>query len=524
MSASGEPTGPRVVAVRAPEIRMRGISKRYGPTVANDNVDLELDPGEIHVLLGENGAGKTTLMEILYGFLLMDRGEIEVAGQVVPITSPHTALELGIGMVHQHFMLVSSFTVAENVVLGAGSPANMKYPRRKLEEEVQEAADRYGLDLRAEQRSGDLGSDGQQRIEILRLLYRGARVLVLDEPTASLGPKQIESLFATLRSLAAGGHAILMVTHKFSEVLHIADRVTVLKQGRRVLSAVRGELDGRTLALAMTGEEMPKPPPKVAARSGAKRVLEVEGLEVAGSGDADALRGVSFHVDGGEILGIAGVAGNGQLEIEEALGGVRRIKGGRVLVAGEEVTGAQPRDLHRAGVGVIPSDRRSWGVVLDMSLAENLGLAAVPQGRFTHRGILSWRALRAHAQELLEAFDVRPADPDAPAHALSGGNQQKMVLARELARRPRVLIAANPTQGLDIRAMNYVHRRLVDARAAGGAIVLISQDLEELLTLCDRVIVLYRGSVVYESPTESISMNALAMAMGGGSAQDRDAA
>jgi ABC-type uncharacterized transport system ATPase subunit len=523
MSATVEPSDTPVDVVRAPVIRMRGITKRYGPTVANDNVDLELDPGEIHVLLGENGAGKTTLMEILYGFLLMDSGEIEVAGQVVPITSPHTALELGIGMVHQHFMLVSSFTVAENVVLGAGSPANLKYQRRRLEEDVQAAADRYGLDLTAEVRSGDLGSDGQQRIEILRLLYRGAKVLVLDEPTASLGPKQVESLFAALRSLAADGHSILMVTHKFSEVLHIADRVTVLKQGRRVLSAVRGELDGRTLALAMTGEEMPTPPPKEAVPDGAKQVLQVEELEVEGRGDADALRDVSFHVDAGEILGIAGVAGNGQLEIEEALGGVRKITGGRVLVGGQDVTGAHPRDLHRAGVGVIPSDRHEWGVVLDMSLAENLGLAAVPQGRFAHRGVLSQRSLRAHAKDLLEAFDVRPADPDAPAHALSGGNQQKMVLARELERRPQVLIAANPTQGLDIRAMNYVHRRLVEARAAGGAVVLISQDLEELLTLCDRVIVLYRGSVVYESATERISMNALAMAMGGG-AQDRTAA
>jgi simple sugar transport system ATP-binding protein len=253
-------------------------------------------------------------------------------------------------------------------------------------------------------------------------------------------------------------------------------------------------------------------------------VLEVEGLEVGGTGDADALRGVSFSVRSGEILGVAGVAGNGQQEIEEALAGVRRIKAGRVRIAGEDVTGSQPRELKRAGVGVIPSDRHAWGLVLDMTLAENLSLAAVPQGRFVRRGVLRWRSVRAHARALLEDFDVRPADPDAPAHALSGGNQQKLVLARELERQPRVLIAANPTQGLDIRAMNYVHRRLVDARAGGGAIVLISQDLEELLTLCDRVIVLYRGSIVYESATESVSMDALAMAMGGGKAQEREAA
>jgi general nucleoside transport system ATP-binding protein len=518
---SAEPT---VEQVKAPRIRMRGITKRYGPTVANDGVDIDLEPGEVHVLLGENGAGKTTLMEILYGFVPLDEGEIEVGGDVVEIGSPHDALALGIGMVHQHFMLVPTFTVAENVVLGAGSPANMTLPGRRLRDEVQSAADRYGLALSATSRSADLGSDGQQRIEILRLLYRGARVLVLDEPTASLGPKQVESLFHTLRSLAGDGHSVLMVTHKFSEVLEIADRVTVLRRGRRVMSAPRGEFDGRRLAISMTGEEAPQLPPKSAAPAGAAAVLTVEGLTVAGRGEADGLHDVGFTVHEGEILGIAGVAGNGQQEVEEALGGVRKIEAGRVVIAGEDAAGLSPRELHRLGVGVIPSDRHAAGLVLDMTLAENLGLAAIPQGRFVRRGILHSRALRQHARTLLEEADVRPSDPNALAYSLSGGNQQKVVLARELEREPRVLIAANPTQGLDIRATNYVRRRLLESREAGGAIVLISQDLEELLSLSDRVVVLYRGNIVYESRVEELSMDDFAVAMGGGRSEPQVAA
>jgi len=510
--------------VRAPRIRMRGITKRYDLTVANSGVDLDLEPGEIHVLLGENGAGKTTLMETLYGFVQMDEGEIEVGGEVVAIHSPHKALELGIGMVHQHFMLVPSFTVTENVVLGAGSPANMNLPRRQLEKDVQEAADRYGLELDAHARSGDLGGDGQQRVEILRLLYRGAKVLVLDEPTASLGPAQVASLFATLRSLARTGHSVLMVTHKFSEVLDIADRVTVLRLGKRVFTGPRGSFDGRSLALAMTGEEMPAVPEKAVHEVSGNCVLQVEGIEVSGTGDADALRGLSFTVNEGEIVGIAGVVGNGQQEIEQALGGVRHIKGGRVLLDGRDVTGLHPRAMREAGLGVIPSDRHAWGLVLDMTLAENLSLAAVTRGRFVRGGRVRWRSVRSHARQLLEDFDVRPADPDAPAHALSGGNQQKMVLARELECEPRVLIAANPTQGLDIKATNYVHHKLVQARDQGSAIILISQELEELLTLCDRVLVLYRGQILYESGADEISMDSLAMAMGGGHTEGRDAA
>ena len=505
--------------VKAPTIRMRNISKRYGATVANDGIDLDLEPGEVHVLLGENGAGKTTLMEILYGFIPMDDGRIEVGGEVAEITSPHDALELGIGMVHQHFMLVLPFTVAENVVLGVGGLASPHFPKRRYTEEVQAAADRYNLELSSRQRCADLGSDGKQRVEILRLLYRGAKVLVLDEPTAALGPRQIETLFETLRALADSGHSILMVTHKLNEVLEIADKVTVIRTGTRRLHAKRGEFDAHKLAIAMTGQELPEMP-EGKAKKVTEAVLEVDALEVVGQGDADGLRGISFGVGAGEILGVAGVAGNGQMEIEEALGGVREIEAGHVRISGNDVTGAEPGELHRAGMRVVPSDRHEWGLILDMNLAENLGLSAVPGGRFVKRGVVQWKALRAHASELLKAYDVRPPDPDLMADSLSGGNQQKLVLARELERQPPVFVAANPTQGLDIGAADAVRRRLLEAKENGSAILLISQDIEELLTLSDRVIVISRGTIAYESDVDKLSGDEFALAMGG---QQREA-
>ncbi|PWU24214.1 MAG: heme ABC transporter ATP-binding protein [Candidatus Rokuibacteriota bacterium] len=495
-------------------IELRGITKAFGATVANYEVDFDLRPGEIHALLGENGAGKTTLMSVLFGLVTPDAGEIMLAGEPVSFESPHDALQRGIGMVHQHFMLVPGFTVAENVVLGSVSPWNMKLRRGSIEQSVAEAAERFGMAIDPRRRIRDLPIDVQQRVEILKLLYRGARSLILDEPTSTLGPAQIEALFATLRDLRESGHAVVIVTHKLSEVMQIADRVTVLKAGRKTMTVERGSFDEHSLALAMTGRELQELPPRTQVEED-RPLLEVRNLRTLDRRGHHVVDGVSFTVRAGEILGVAGVEGNGQSELVETLAGVLHPCEGEVLVDAVDVTRAHPSTLHEHGLSAIPEDRHGWGLVLDMSVAENLALAAVPEGRFTRYGLLRRRAIRAQARHLLEEYDVRPPDPDLRVASLSGGNQQKVVLARELARQPKVLVAAQPTHGLDVGAADYVQRCLLDVRERGGAVVLVSNDLDELLKLSDSLIVLYRGRIYYEAPVADVSIRTLAMAMAG---------
>jgi ABC-type uncharacterized transport system ATPase subunit len=496
-------------------IRMRRITKRYGATVANDAVDFDVDPGEIHALLGENGAGKTTLMNILFGLIPADAGEIRIGDERVRFSSPHDALERGIGMVHQHFMLVQNFSVAENVVLGSVSPAKLSLRPADVERDVAEVAERLGMGIEPSLRIRDLPIDTQQRVEILKLLYRGAKVLILDEPTSSLGPAQIRRLFSILSDLGDTGCSIVIVTHKLSEVMEIADRVTVLKRGRNVTRVARGEFDERTLARAMTGRDIEELPPRSKSRAEAAPLLSVRELVVHAGARLHAVHGVGFDVHRGEILGVAGVEGNGQRELVDALAGVAQIDGGSISVEDCDVTGVTPKELRVAGLSVIHEDRHGWGLVLDMTLAENLALTDVPAGRVTRWGLVSKRAIRARARELLDEYDVRPPDPGMLALALSGGNQQKLVLARELGRNPTVLVAANPTHGLDVGAADYVHRHLLGVRERGRAIVLVSHDLDELLKLSDRIIVLYRGRVLYEAPIEAVSMDDLALAMAG---------
>jgi len=507
-------------------IVMRGITKAYGATIANDSVDFELRPGEIHALLGENGAGKTTLMNILFGLVAQDEGEIVIGGEPVRFASPHDALARGIGMVHQQFMLVQNFTVAENVVLGAISKWNMAFRRAEVERGVQETAERYGLAVVAGQRIRELPVDAQQRVEILKLLYRGATILILDEPTSFLGPAQVDRLFGTLKELRDTGHSIVIVTHKLREVMAVADRVTVLKKGRNVVTAERGSFDERMLAVAMTGRDVLALPPRTKAHLDEAALFRVRDLVVHGARALHAVHGVSFDIHAGEILGIAGVEGNGQRELVDSIAGIIKVESGTVVLDGQELTGVSPQRLHAAGVSIIPEDRRVWGLVLDMTVAENLALAQIPGGDFSQRGILRWRDVRMRARELLELYDVRPADPDVPVISLSGGNQQKVVLARELARDPKLLIAAHPTHGLDVGATEYVHRRLLEVRESGSAVMLVSHDLDELLKLSDRVLVLFRGRVRYEAPVSELSMDEVAMAMAGtgGGAADAELA
>jgi ABC-type uncharacterized transport system ATPase subunit len=496
-------------------VELRGISKRYGDTQANEGVDFDLRVGEIHVLLGENGAGKTTLMNIMFGHVLPDEGTVEVNGQPADIESPNDALALGIGMVHQHFSLVPPFTVAENIVLGSRSALDPNLRPRAVRQEIAELADRYRMPIDPATKVRDLPVDLQQRVEILKVLYRGAKILILDEPTSLLGPIQIENLLGILDDLRSTGHSIVLVTHKLAEVMQLADRVTVIRQGKKVMEVESGQFDERTLTRAMTGHDISAI--EVAHSEFDETVdgvLTVTDLVTTGEGGG-ALDGISLSVRAGEILGVAGVEGNGQRNLVDAITGLVDLESGRVEIADQDVTGANSAHLRDRGLAVIPEDRQGWGLILDMTLAENIAINEIPAGGFSHRGLLDWRRIRESARERLEEYDVRPPDPDLLAGSLSGGNQQKVVLARELSREPKVLIADNPTWGLDVGAIDYVHRRLLEVKENDAAVLLVSLDLEELLELSDRLLVMYRGRVVLERRVDELNMDEVASAMAG---------
>ena len=495
-------------------VALHGISKSYGKTQANRDIDFDLRAGEIHVLLGENGAGKTTLMNVMFGHVLPDAGTIHVRGQQVDISSPHDSLELGIGMVHQHFSLVPTFSVAENIVLGSRPATDLRLRRGAIGIETTELAERFGMPLDPHVPVQNLPVDLQQRVEILKVLYRGATILILDEPTSLLGPRQIENLLDILRDLRDRGCSIVLVTHKLGEVMEVADRVTVLRGGRRVTTTERGDFDERSLTRAMTGHEIVAVESDHAPWTEDIPLLEARELTAPGEG-SDHLDNMSFMVRPGEILGVAGVEGNGQRTLVNCVCGLAAAESGTVHIAGEDVTGAGTSALRRAGLAVIPEDRHTWGLILDMTLAENLAMSDIPAGAYNKRGLLDWRSVRRRARELLEEYDVRPPDPDLLALSLSGGNQQKVVLARELSREPRVLVADNPTWGLDVGAIEYVHRRLLDVKHSGAAVLLLSMDLEELLKLSDRLIVLFRGRVMLERSVRDLDMDELALAMAG---------
>ena len=504
-------------------VSMRGIRKRFGSTVANDAVDFDLRGSEIHALLGENGAGKTTLMNILFGLIQPDEGEIAVGDAVVDFSSPRDALDHRIGMVHQHFMLVPGFTVAENVVLGSrvGRGATMR--RSELDRIVSETAEKFGIHVDPRAQIDDLPVETKQRVEILKLLYRGADTLILDEPTSVLGPVEIEALLSTLDGLRSLGTSVVIVTHKLSEVTGLADRVTVLRHGRNVTTAERGAFDEQQLATAMIGREVERLPgrrPHPDDAGDVDALLRVEDLTVASASGGRALDSLTFRLANGEILGIAGVAGNGQSELVYALAGLLDAEEGRVELAGQDLTHATVRERKEAGLGVIPDDREQWGLALDMSIAENLAMARVVAGELRSKGMLRLSRSNAEFRGLLEAYDVRPPDPQLRAGALSGGNQQKVVLARELSRDPRVLVAASPTQGLDVGAASFVLAKLVELRNAGGSVLLISTNLDELTTVADRIIVLFRGRIAYHAYARHADTDALASAMAGGRAPE----
>ncbi len=494
-------------------IAMRGVVKRFGTVVANDGIDLPVRKGEIHALLGENGAGKSTLMNILFGLYHPDEGEIAVDGRPAGFKGPRDAVTAGLGMVHQHFMLIPRFTVAENVILGSEG-SGVALDRPAAERRVGELAERYGLRVDPRARLGDLPVGVQQRVEILRALYQGSRTLILDEPTALLTPQEVDELYAILRRLRAAGDTVIFITHKLREVAAISDRVTVIRRGRTVGTRITAETTAAELAELMVGREVvlrvERPPAHVG-----DPVLVAQGLTVAGGHGQPALADLSLTVNRGEILGVCGVEGNGQAELVETLAGLRRPDAGRVLLKGQDVTAADPHDRRRAGLSYIPEDRHNRGLVLDFSLAENVLLGNADDAPFSRAGRIDARFARSLTRRLMQTFDVRAPSPETPARSLSGGNQQKLIIARELHREPDALLAIQPTRGLDVGAIEFVHRQLVRERDQGRGVLLISFDLDEILDLSDRILVLYQGRIVGEFLSGKVSRTELGLRMGG---------
>jgi len=498
-----------------PVLELRGITKRFPGVLANDRVDLDLRKGEVHALLGENGAGKSTLMNILYGLYKPDEGEILLGGKPAEFSSPHGAIDAGIGMVHQHFMLIPVMTVAENIVLAAE-------PRRggvlldtaAAERRVRELAEQFSFHIDPHARVQDITVGQQQRVEILKALYRGADILILDEPTAVLTPQEAIELSEILRRLVAEGMSVIFISHKLNEVLDIADRISVLRRGKKVDTIPREGATEAGLARMMVGRDVLLRVDKHATSRG-DLLLQVEDLHVRDDRGLEAVRGVSLDVHAGEIVALAGVDGNGQTQLIDAITGLRKPEAGRIVVAGEELTGQSAHSFLDHGVGHIPEDRHRRGLVLEFSLAENLVLHDYAKAPFAKRGFLNPKRIVEFSRGLLHEFDVRGGIPETRASALSGGNQQKVVVAREVARDPKVLVAAQPTRGLDVGAIEFVHRRLVEERNEGRAVLLVSLELEEVLSLADRILVIYEGRIVGEYDP-SVTEEELGIAMTGG--------
>jgi ABC-type uncharacterized transport system ATPase subunit len=499
----------------APVLELRGITKRFPGVLANDHIDFDLQHGEVHALLGENGAGKSTLMSILYGLYTADSGEILMDGKPVMISSPKHAIELGIGMVHQHFMLIPVMTVTENIVL-AQEPrhAGVLLDYDAAAKRVQELSTSFGLAVDPHARIEKITVGQQQRVEILKALYRGAEILILDEPTAVLTPQEAQELFEIIEGLKAQGKSIVFISHKLNEVLDIAERISVLRRGKRVETIARAGATEAGLARSMVGREVLLRVEKKAAQPG-QPLLEVQDLVVRDDRGLEAVRGVSFQVRAGEIVGVAGVDGNGQSELIDALTGLRHSASGRVRIGGNDLTRATARQALDAGMGHIPEDRHRRGLVLDFNLAENLALHDYGKEPFSKLGWVNPRRWLRWAADLLKEFDVRGGGPTTRSGSLSGGNQQKVVVAREVSRNPSVLLAAQPTRGLDVGAIEFVHRRLVEQRDAGKAVLLVSLELEEVLSLSDRILVLYEGRIVAEFAPD-VTEEEVGIAMTGG--------
>jgi simple sugar transport system ATP-binding protein len=493
---------------------LQNITKRFGRLTANDDVSLTVERGTVHALVGENGAGKTTLMRILYGLYQADSGSIAVDGAEVRFRSPHDALQRGLGMVHQHFMLVPPLTVAENITLGQEPRRGPTFDNTRAEREVAELSRRYGLQVEPGARVENLSVGEEQRVEILKALYHGARTLILDEPTAVLTPQEVDELFAVLRSFKQAGNTVILITHKLREVMEISDRVTVMRGGRAVGERETASTSIPELAELMVGRPVLLQVDKRPAQP-RQPLLEVRDLEVKSNRGLAAVSGVSFTVRSGEIVGIAGVEGNGQAELIEAVSGLRRPLAGKIHLRDCDITDRTPLQRFRSGLAHIPADRLKRGLIGEYSLADNLILGRQRDAPFARRAGLDRGEIENNARRLLAEHDVRPAEPPLAARTLSGGNQQKLIVARELSRRARVLLAAHPTRGVDLGAIEAIHKELVAERDRGMGVLLVSSDLSELLSLADRLLVLFEGRIVHQTAPAETDERTLGLYMSG---------
>ena len=499
----------------APILELEGVTKRFPGVLATDNISFALEEGEIHGILGENGAGKTTLMNILYGLYTPDEGEIRIRGKSAQIKSSGDAIKAGIGMVHQHFMLIPVFTVTENVMLGdEATKVGGILDRESTAKRIQEISSTYGLEVDPSVYVSTLPVGVQQRVEIIKLLYREADILIFDEPTSVLTPQEADQLFRIMRSLTESGKSIIFITHKLREVLDVADRITVIRQGQVIGTTTPKETDKSRLASMMVGRDVVFEVEKSTAKP-SELILRVEDLKVLDDRNILAVNGVTFDIMAGEILSVAGVQGNGQTQLVEALTGLRHPVGGRIEMLGTDITRGTPRQITELGTAHIPEDRQRDGLVLSYPVTDNMVLNTYYLEPFTEKAVLQEEAIRANAEALIEAFDIRTPSAVVDVGTLSGGNQQKVIVARELSRPIKLLVAAQPTRGLDVGSIEYIHNRLVEKRDEGVAVLLISTELDEIMQLSDRIAVMYRGQIVDILDIEDASKERIGLLMAG---------